>query len=132
MGPVRIIAATTLLTTLSMVLSGCGLMAGQQPVSTAGMPGQIEPIHAAAITRDLAVFWVSSNGCTDKDDLRPIVNHIGADSTITLRRIEQDECETPIADGVEVIWSFEELGLIPGSRVSVNNPYQLPSTVPTT
>ena len=112
--------------------SGCAVFQRDEPMRTVAMPGQLEPIHAAAITGDLAVFWVSSNGCTDKSDLRPIVDHIGADSTITLRRIEQDDCETPIADGIELIWSFEELGLTPGSRVSVNNPYQLPPTIPTT
>ena len=121
-----------LIAVAALATSGCALLQRDAPLRTSAMPGQIEPIHAAAITRDLAVFWVSSNGCTDKSDLRPIVDHVGADSTITLRRIEQDECETPIADGVEVIWSFEELGLTPGSRVSVNNPYQLPSTIPTT
>jgi len=128
MGPVRIIAATTLLTTLSMVLSGCGLMAGQQPVSTAGMPGQIEPIHAAAVTNDLAVFWVSSNGCTAKDDLRPIVSGQGDASVITLRRIAEDRCETPLGEGVEIMWSFEELGIKHGADVSINNPYLLPAT----
>jgi len=128
MGPVRIIAATTLLTTLSMVLSGCGLMAGQQPVSTAGMPGQIEPIHAAAVTNDLAVFWVSSNGCTAKDDLRPIVSGQGDASVITLRRISEDRCETPLGEGVEVMWSFEELGIKHGADVSINNPYLLPAS----
>ena len=128
MGPVRIIAATTLLTTLSMVLSGCGLMAGQQPVSTAGMPGQIEPIHAATVTNDLAVFWVSSNGCTAKDDLRPIVSGQGDASVITLRRIAEDRCETPLGEGVEIMWSFEELGIKHGADVSINNPYLLPAT----
>ena len=128
MGPVRIIAATTLLTTLSMVLSGCGLMAGQQLVSTAGMPGQIEPIHAATVTNDLAVFWVSSNGCTAKDDLRPVISGHGDASVITLRRISEDRCETPLGEGVEIMWSFEELGIKPGADVSINNPYLLPAT----
>ena len=129
MGCIRTLVLTA---AVALTTSGCALFQRDEPTRTVAMPGQLEPIHAAAITRDLAVFWVSSNGCTDKSDLRPIVDHIGADSTITLRRIEQDDCETPVADGVEVIWSFEELGLMPGSRVSVNNPYQLPSTIPTT
>ena len=129
MASIRILA---LIAAAALATSGCALIPQHTPAPRAAMPGQLEPIHAAAITHDLAVFWVSSNGCTDKEDLRPIVDHIGAASTITLRRIEEDECETPIADGVEVIWSFEELGLTPGSRVSVNNPYQLPSTIPTT
>lgn len=123
MGSIRSLA---LIAVAALATSGCALWPQGEPVQTVAMPGQLEPIHAAAITRDLAVFWVSSNGCTDKSDLTPVVGHVGAASTITLRRIEQDECKTPIANGVEVIWSFEELGLTPGSRVSVNNPYQLP------
>ncbi len=129
MGPIRTLA---LIAAAALATSGCAMFQQDAPMRTVAMPGQLEPIHAAAITRDLAVFWVSSNGCTDKDDLTPIVGHRGDASTITLRRIEQDECDTPVADGVEVIWSFEELGLTPGSRVSVNNPYQLPATPPTT
>ena len=129
MAPIRTLA---LIAAAALATSGCAWFQRDSAVQTAAMPGQLEPIHAAAITRDLAVFWVSSNGCTDKSDLRPVLDHMGADSTITLRRIEQDDCKTPMADGVELIWSFEELGLIPGSRVSINNPYQLPSTIPTT
>lgn len=108
-----------------LALAGCALLPSAGASRIVAMPGQLEPIHAAAITRDLAVFWVSSNGCTDKDDLSAVVDRHGDTSTITVRRIDQDLCQTPDADGVEVIWSFEELGLTPGSRVSVNNPYQL-------
>lgn len=125
MAPIRVV---TLIAVAALATSGCALFPREGPVRTVAMPGQLEPIHAAAITRDLAVFRVSSNGCTDKGDLAAIVNRVGDGSIITLRRIEQDECETPVIDGVEVIWSFEELGLTPGSRVSVNNPYQLPPT----
>lgn len=110
--------------------SGCALLPfqGEETVVRV-MPGQLEPIHAAAITRDLAVFWVSSNGCTDKDDLTPVIDRAGDGSTITLRRIDEDTCDHPMAEGVEIIWSFEELGLTPGERVRVNNPYQLPPSI---
>ena len=97
-------------------------------VSTAGMPGELESIHAAAFTKDQAVFWVTSNGCTEKKDLTPIVSIRGADAVITLRRLEQDRCDHPMRDGVQLKWTFEELGLPPGSPVSVNNPYQMPQT----
>jgi hypothetical protein len=125
MAPTRIFVLTA---TAALLMSGCALAPRPAPVQTAAMPGQLEPLHAAAITRDLAVFWVSSNGCTDKDDLSAFVDRHGDASTITVRRIDQDLCDTPVAEGVEVIWSFEELGLPPGSRVSINNPYQLPPT----
>jgi hypothetical protein len=126
----------TTLRTLSFVAaaalgaSGCALLPfGREEAVVRDMPGQLEPIHAAAITRDLAVFWVSSNGCTDKDDLTPVIERAGDGSTITLRRIDEDTCDHPLAEGVEIIWSFEELGLAPGERVRVNNPYQLPPSI---
>ena len=120
--PMAIVAA------LSAGASACAGGVDAPSVSTAGMPGALEPIHAAAFTKDSAVFWVSSNGCTRKEDLIPIVSIKGADAVITLRRIDEDTCKQELADGVELKWSFEELGLAPGSPVSVNNPYQLPQT----
>ncbi|WP_396595346.1 hypothetical protein [Brevundimonas sp. R86498] len=123
MAPIRTLV---LAACAALVTSGCALLPSAEPMRAAAMPGQLEPLHAAAITRDFAVFRVSSNGCTDKDDLSAVVDRHGDTSTITVRRLDQDLCETPVAEGVEVIWSFEELGLTPGSRVSVNNPYQLP------
>lgn len=91
------------------------------------MPGQLEPIHGAALVNNVAVFWVSSNGCTSKTDLQPVVSTHGDASIITLRRISEDRCKTPLNDGFEVMWSYQELGLKPGATVSVNNPYQLPA-----
>jgi len=115
-------------------LSGCASMGaklglgGQRAETPSAMPGVLEPIHAAALLNNTAVFWVSSNGCTKKDDLQPFVSMHGDASVITLRRISEDRCTTPEDEGVEIKWSFEELGLKPGARVSVNNPYQLPQT----
>ena len=115
---------------LAVVLPGCALvdrfMPDARSIETAEAPGQIEAVHAAAIVQDQAVFWVSSNGCTEKADLTPVVRREGEASVITLRRIKEDRCQQPRAEGVEMRWSFQEMGLAPGSRVSVENPYQLP------
>lgn len=111
---------------LAAPLAGCAL-AGLRGHSAQPMPGVLEPIHAAAFTKDLAVFWVSSNGCTARDDLEPIVSRRGGEVVITLRRLTDDRCDRPLREGVELKWSFEELGVAPGSAVSVNNPYLLPS-----
>ena len=114
---------------LAAALSACALadrfIPGQQTVQTP-LPGQIEPVHAAVIAQDQAVFWVSSNGCTDKADLVPVVRDGRDGPIITLRRIKEDRCRESRPEGTEVRWSFEELGLAPGSRPSVENPYQLP------
>ena len=111
------------------LLSGCALVdrfTGPEPMIVEAAPGQIEPVHAVAIVQDQAVFWVSSNGCTRKSDLTPVVRRAGDASVITLRRLKEDRCLRPLAEGVEMRWSFQEMGLAPGSRVSVENPYQLP------
>jgi len=95
--------------------------------SPVALPGQIEPVHAAAIAQDQAVFWVSSNGCTAKEDLTPVVRSSDEGPIITLRRIKEDRCSESRPEGVEVRWSFQEMGLAPGARVSVENPYQMPA-----
>lgn len=112
-------------------LSACALVdrftGAESTIAAAGTaPGQIEPVHAAAIVQDQAVFWVSSNGCTRKADLTPVVRRAGDGSVITLRRIKEDRCLQPSAEGVEMRWTFQEMGLPSGARVSVENPYQLP------
>lgn len=106
-------------------LAGACATIGEPAVRTAGMPGQLEPIHAAAFTRDLAVFWVSSNGCTSKADVKPFITRLRDTAVITLRRLDEDRCADPKAEGVQLQWTFEELGLPPGSEVSVNNPYMM-------
>lgn len=115
------------LLSLASLTAACGTVRGWmgQEQAAQDMPGQLEPIHAAAIGPDQAVFWVSSNGCTSKDDLTAVVRRAGDASVITLRRIKEDRCDAVQPQGVEMRWSFEELGIEPGGRVSVENPYQL-------
>ncbi len=112
-------------------LPGCAVMrafAPQPAPVVQPMPGELEPIKAAAVVNDLTVFRVTSNGCTKKDDLLPVVSTRGSASTVTLRRLVEDRCTRPQEDGIEVRWSFDELGLKPGASVTINNPYQLPSS----
>lgn len=116
-------------------LSGCAVVQNtavrlglQEAALPEPLPGQLETVHAAAIVHDEAVFWVASNGCTSKADLTPVVRPRGSASIITLRRIRADDCMRPAPEGVEVRWSFEELGLPTGARVSIENPYQMPNT----
>lgn len=118
------------------LMSGCAMMERAWPaaqaeraqareiaVSTEGMPGALEPIHAAAVIGDLAVFRVTTGGCTDRDDILPVVTMVDDEAIVTLRRMEDDFCQAYDRDGLELVWTFEELGLSPGQRVRINNPY---------
>lgn len=128
----RTIAATLI---VCVVTGGCAMLDRVLPdqnaasahreivVDTEGMPGVLEPIHAAAIIADHAVFRVTSGGCTERDDIQPIVTLVDDEAVVTLRRMHDDYCQAYAEDGLELIWTFEELGLQPGQRVRVNNPY---------
>lgn len=121
--PMRVFAVLA----LAPLMSACAVLPGAQ-AARADLPGQVEPVHAAAITRDQAVFWVSSNGCTQKSDLTPVLRTSNEGHILSLRRIKEDRCGQAKPEGVEMRWSFEELGLEPGSRIEVETPYQLPQT----
>lgn len=117
---------------LTMSAAACAIQdrSGLAPAPTSAgfaqaLPGQVEPVHAAVIARDQAIFWVTSNGCTAKGDLTPVVAPKDGGSVITVRRLKEDRCQRPQPDGVEVRWTFEELGLAPGARLSVENPAQV-------
>ena len=120
---------------LASLLTGCVAMerawpfaatatpAAEVTISTEGMPGALEPIHAAAVIGDQAVFRVTTGGCTDRDDILPIVTVVDDEAIVTLRRMEDDFCQAYDPNGLELVWTFEELGLAPGQRVRINNPY---------
>lgn len=119
----------TAVLTLVAGLTGCSAVqqiAGRFQTPPTDLPGQIEPVHAAAIARNEAVFWVTSNGCTAKEDITPVVRDTSDGPIISLRRIKEDRCRETLPEGAEIRWSFEELGLAPGTRLSVENPYQMP------
>jgi len=127
----RVSSAFAAVLALGPSLAGCAMVDRFLPdrqTAAVDLPGQVEAIHAAAIADDQAVFWVSSNGCTEKDDLTPVVRPVRNGSVITLRRLKEDRCDDPRPQGVEISWSFQELGLESGARVTVENPYQMPRT----
>jgi len=110
----------------ALTLSACGGLPGWlegRPEVEDG-PGVVEPIRAAAVGQDMVLFWISSNGCTEKSDLVPVVRQTYDGARVTLRRVRDDRCATPAEDGVELRWSFEEMGLAPGTRLQVANPYR--------
>ena len=111
---------------VALALSGCATV-GQ--MDDEPMVGVLEPIHGAAFTDDLAIVRVTSNGCTTKDDLVPYVRQSRDFSILTVRRVNEDECHDPMPDGLEVQWTFEELGLPQGTSVTVNNPFRLRDVV---
>ncbi|MDI1282479.1 hypothetical protein [Brevundimonas sp.] len=121
------------LTATGALLTGCASIQSMLPGGGPGpaavsVPGTQESVQAAAIGQGQAVFWVGSNGCTTRDDLMPVVSQYRGAATITLWRVSEDDCDAPVPGGVEVRWTFEEMGLPPGTDVRVGNSYERPPT----
>lgn len=84
--------------------------------------GTAGTVYGASIHLDHVEFMVTSNGCTDETYFNVDVKHRDAgEATLTLDRIRTDPCKALIAEGTTVSWSFEELGLAPGTEVTIAN-----------
>ena len=68
---------------------------------------------------------VDSGGCTSAADFEVAVSD-GTPTDLTLTRKAPDSCEALVPDGVEIRWSYADLGIQPGQAVAVRNPIRLP------
>ena len=80
-----------------------------------------EAVRGARVENGELVVRVDSNGCTQASDFELAVSD-GTPATVTLRRTKQDLCRALVRDGIEVRWSYADLGLDPGATVQVLNP----------
>ncbi|MGY6627914.1 MAG: hypothetical protein ACXIVL_05310 [Oceanicaulis sp.] len=94
-------------------------------------PGQsAEPVYDWRVDRtgDLVVR-VASNGCTTRDSFVADVYGAGGQGwnfDVTLTRIHSDNCRALLPQGVELVWSRDELGLPQGAGLRVTNPRSAP------
>ena len=70
------------------------------------------------------VARVDSNGCTSAADFAVSVAE-GTPVDITLTRTRQDPCKAIVPEGVELRWTYQELGLTAGQTAHVVNPLRL-------
>jgi|TARA_R110002051_G_scaffold1274_1_gene7048 hypothetical protein len=90
-------------------------------ISTVETP---ETLRSIRFADGALVARVDSNGCTSAADFAVSVAE-GTPVDITLTRTRQDPCKAIVADGVELRWSYSELGLAPGQAARVANPLRL-------
>ena len=126
-----------LLLAAPLMLGGCVIYASDSgettTVRTASAtavepePRELESGHGVRFPRDQAVVRVTSKGCTEKADFRvEIVDGGAMAGEMTLVRDEPDNCRALIAEGVELSWSYEELGLERGAALVLANPLVVP------
>lgn len=112
----------------ALALALCACQAGPHGAA----PGYAAlPVYDWRLDRagDLVVR-VASNGCTTRDSFAADVYGAGGQGwnfDITLRRVHADNCRAILPQGVELVWTLDELGLPPGAGVRVTNPRSAPS-----
>ncbi len=86
----------------------------------------LETVRAARIEGGRLIVRADSNGCTSAANFAVDVT-AGDDgwTDLALRRTDPDPCKALVSDGVDVVWSFDELGLEPGARARLTNPTRL-------
>ncbi|MEM5518736.1 hypothetical protein WNY37_17390 [Henriciella sp. AS95] len=79
-------------------------------------------LKGADVAADTVTARVSSNGCTTKDFIGADVRKTGEDRfSIGFFREKEDYCRAYLPEGVELVWTFAELGIPEGAEVRVRN-----------
>lgn len=117
------VAALALSTTLA--LGGCVVVATDEGLDfdhDIDFDDDIGTVFGADITADIVTFRVTSNGCTDETHFDIDVDRHGSDKySVGIMRTKPDRCRALLRDGVEVSWSYEDLGIPAGADVRVEN-----------
>lgn len=88
-------------------MSGGGLLYGAE-VSVRG-PGEVSIV-------------AHSNGCTQKEDFHADVNGEGNNTfRVRFERTKEDNCKALVPEGRRMTWSYAELGIPQGARVTISN-----------
>ena len=80
-----------------------------------------EAIREARFVDGALVVRVDSNGCTQASDFEVSVDD-HSPAKITLRRLKPDMCKALVPDGVDLRWTYADLGLEPGTPARILNP----------
>lgn len=84
-----------------------------------------EAVRAVRFEGGRLTARVDSNGCTTAADFEVLLVGAGP-AELTLNRSRPDLCRALVPDGVEVSWTYQELGLEAGETALVRNPIRLP------
>jgi hypothetical protein len=85
-----------------------------------------EVLRAVRFEPGALVVRANSNGCTEASSFAVEVAEGDGPTRLTLTRRTPDLCKALVPEGVELRWTYDELGLKPGASIVVRNPVRLP------
>ena len=93
--------------------------------TTTAQAAPLESLRAIRFEAGAVVVRVDSYGCTQASVFAVEVVY-DQTAELTFTRESPDLCKALIPDGVELRWTYEELGLASGKAALVRNPLRLP------
>lgn len=111
---------------LALAVLGVGACTHTDTVPRFDEPEPVEPVLAWRQSRNgNLLVRVFSNGCTNKDSFDAVATgspRAGWVFYVTLTRVEPDTCEAMLPQGVELVWTADELGLPATAPMTLTNP----------
>ena len=116
---------------IAPLLSGCVIYANDEGKTDVvrmsdAITGQLEAVSEPRVDNGRLIVRVGSNGCTTLDSFEVQLTEAADGYTdVVLNRRSPDMCKALVAEGVELAWSFETLGLGSNARLRLLNPQTL-------
>jgi hypothetical protein len=105
-----------------LALCGCAAVPSVLTTSDEASLLELEPVFALTGGRRGIILRTASTGCTNKADWAFFVERRGdGGAAIAFARRRLDPCRSPPGE-VELVFSWAELGLKPGGRLTLLNP----------
>jgi hypothetical protein len=106
----------------ALALCGCAT-ARVEPPPGAGF-AELEPVYAVNAGREAVTIRVASNGCTSKADFAFFVERKPTGAAVAFGRRKLDRCQSFAMGSTELSFTWDELGLKPGTAVFLLNPLE--------
>ncbi len=107
---------------LGVMATGCIYVDGKSANWSQDTKHGWDPAILGAVIGDQSLeITAPSNGCTEKSSLDLGVEKKHNNFYIHVNRTKQDYCKANLPDGVEIEYTFQELGIPSGATVQVKN-----------
>ena len=106
----------------ALALCGCATARVEAPPG-AGF-AELEPVYAVTAGREAVTIRVASNGCTSKADFTFFVERKPTGAAVAFGRRKLDRCRSFAMGSTEISFTWDELGLKPGTTVFLLNPLE--------
>lgn len=94
--------------------------------TSAASNANLETLRSVRFEPGALVVQANSNGCTSEASFAVHIADAEGPAQIRLARETEDLCKALTPNGVELRWTYEELGLKSGETAVVYNPVLLP------